>query len=196
MSSWGIAPVRQPGTIAKAGPALHDATCHHPEGSDGTDDGAARLATQVDRGPGYDEDFVLWTRHQAELMRAGWIDLVDWENVAGETESLGKGERRELASRLKVLMAHLLKRQFQPAQRFASWRGTIRDQRDQMADLLVDSPSLRGDVAAISKRKYRNAVTTAAEETSLPARAFPADCPYATDQLLDDDFFPGPIDET
>jgi len=155
-----------------------------------------RPAAYLDRGAGYDEDFVLWTRHQAELMRAGRFDLVDWENVAEEIESLGKSDRRELASRLKVLMAHLLKWQFQPEQRSASWRGTIRDQRDHMADLLADSPSLRGDVAAMSRRKYRNAVTTAAEETSLSARALPADCPYTTDQLLDDDFFPGPIDET
>jgi Domain of unknown function DUF29 len=154
-----------------------------------------RPAEKLDRGPRYEEDLFLWSRHQGELMRAGRLDLVDWENVAEEIESLGKSDRRELGRRLKVLMVHLLKWQFQPEQRSTSWRGTIRDQRDQMADLLADSPSLRSDVAAIPRRKYWNVVITAAEETDLSARIFPADCPYTADQLLDDNFFPGPIEE-
>ena len=56
----------------------------------------------------YDEDFYLWTQRAAELLRAGRPDQVDLENVAEEIESLGKSDKRELRSRLKVLIMHLL----------------------------------------------------------------------------------------
>ena len=59
-----------------------------------------RPAAELDRGAGYEEDFVLWTKRQAALIRARKLDLVDWENVAEEIESLGISDRRELGGRL------------------------------------------------------------------------------------------------
>src|SRR5918995_1486403 len=100
-----------------------------------------RPAGSLDRGPGYEEDFVLWTERQAALIRAGRFDLVDWDNVAKEIEAMGSRERRELGTRLKILMMHLLKWQFQPQKRSTSWRGTINDQRDEIEQLLEEDPS-------------------------------------------------------
>jgi hypothetical protein len=57
-----------------------------------------RPAEQLDRGAGYEEDFVLWKQHQAALIRAGRFDLVDWENVAEEIDAMGSRERRELST--------------------------------------------------------------------------------------------------
>ncbi len=57
---------------------------------------------------------MLWSARQAGLIRAGRLDLVDWQNVAEEIESLGGSERRQLGNRLEVLIRHLLKWQFQP----------------------------------------------------------------------------------
>ena len=52
----------------------------------------------------YDQDLVLWTEEQARELRvaanAGWNAPIDWENVAEEIESLGKSERRTLASHI------------------------------------------------------------------------------------------------
>jgi hypothetical protein len=66
----------------------------------------ARPAEHLDRSAGYEEDLVLWTKRQAALIRARQLDLVDWDNVAEEIESLGIGDRRELCSRLEVLTMH------------------------------------------------------------------------------------------
>ena len=101
---------------------------------------------------GYDQDFVLWTERQAALIRAGQFDLVDWENVATEIEAMGSRERRELGSRLKVLVMHLLKWQFQPERRSISWRTTINDQRDELEQLLADDPSLRREIDSAVNR--------------------------------------------
>jgi hypothetical protein len=61
----------------------------------------------------YDEDFVAWSEQQAEALRAaartGSNQQLDWENLAEEIESLGRSQRRELRSRLSVIMEHLVK---------------------------------------------------------------------------------------
>jgi len=59
-----------------------------------------RPAGELDRGAGYEEDFVLWAKRQAALIRAHKLDLVDWQNVAEEIESLGISDRRELGGRI------------------------------------------------------------------------------------------------
>ena len=77
----------------------------------------------------YDRDFYAWSREQAELLRAGELGRADLEHIAEEIESMGKTEKRELVSRLTVLLLHLLKWRFQPELRSANWRLTVEEQR-------------------------------------------------------------------
>jgi hypothetical protein len=49
--------------------------------------------------------------------------------MAEEIEDVGKSEQRELENRMAILLAHLLKWQYQPARRGASWQKTIKVQR-------------------------------------------------------------------
>jgi hypothetical protein len=55
---------------------------------------------------------------------------------------VGKSEQRELASRMAVLLCHLLKWQYQPARQGASWRATIKTQRERVKRRLRQTPSL------------------------------------------------------
>jgi hypothetical protein len=150
---------------------------------------------QVEPDPGYDQDFVLWSERQAALIRAGRFERVDWENVAEAIESLGISDRRQLRHRLEVLMMHLLKWQFQPLHRSRSWQSTIRVQRGRIERLLEESPSLRREVGDLSREEYATARAEASGETGFALRTFPKTPPYTPDQILDEDFFPGPIDE-
>ncbi len=77
----------------------------------------------------YDTDIVAWASQQAELLRSGQWSRLDLANIAEEIEDVGKSEQRELASRLAVLIGHLLKWQFQPEKRSRSWADTIDVQR-------------------------------------------------------------------
>jgi len=138
----------------------------------------------------YDLDFFAWTEEQARLLRAGELVELDALNLAEEIESVGRSDRREIRSRLIVLLAHLLKWHFQPDARSAGWRATIREQRDQIELILEDSPSLRPVVAEALGRAYRRARTAATEETNLPEATFPADCPFTPEQILTEDFLP------
>ncbi len=143
------------------------------------------------RTPTRDEDFVAWLNSQAALLRRGSFDLVDAEAVAEELEDMAKRERRELENRLKRLLQHLLKWEFQADRRSRGWLATMDEQRDQIAKLLRDSPGLRGDVPWAIEENYPAAVRNASRDTGLSADAFPARCPYAPDDILSHAFQPG-----
>jgi Domain of unknown function DUF29 len=138
----------------------------------------------------YDEDFVAWTEEQARLLRAGEFALLDTENLAEEMEDMGKSIRRELRNRLAVLMMHLLKWRYQPAYRSPSWSATIREQREQIADLLDESPSLRTLPDRDLAKTYKSAITKAVRDTGLPETSFPTECPFTPEQILAADFLP------
>lgn len=90
----------------------------------------------------HDRDFYAWTLQQASLLREGRLSEADIVHIAEELESMGASERRELTNRLAVLMAHLLKWQFQPELRGNSWRNTIDVQRYDVKELLEENPTL------------------------------------------------------
>lgn len=140
----------------------------------------------------YDTDFFLWTQEQAALLRDGKARDLDWTNLAEEIESLGKSDRRALASHLEGLVMHLLKWRYQPSGRATghSWYSTIAEHRRQITLIVDDSPSLRRIRADLLARGYAHARHRASGETGLPLATFPAVCPWDIEQILADDFFP------
>jgi len=138
----------------------------------------------------YTEDFHRWLVANVEAIRWGDLTEIDAEHIAEELEAMSKRERRELISRLTVLLAHLLKWEFQPTHRSRSWRNTLTVQRGELTDLLEDSPSLRAELENYIDRAYERAQLLAEDETGLDGSVFPAECPYALEGILDPAFFP------
>jgi hypothetical protein len=138
----------------------------------------------------YEQDFFTWTQTTAALIRAGKWHALDQEALAEEVESLGKSAWRELGSRLDVLVMHLLKWRYQPAEHSRSWRSTIRTQRRELRRLLEQNPSLRSLVASVIVDGYPDARLEASEETGVPLAHFPECCPWTPEQVLDTDFWP------
>ena len=138
----------------------------------------------------YDQDFYAWANEQAQLLRAGKLSEADIEHIAEEIESMGRSEKRELVNRLSVLLMHLLKWRFQPTARGTSWRLTIEEQRDRLADHLADNPSLKATLDASIAAGYRFAILGAARETGLDRVVFPATCPWSFEQIVDPAFWP------
>lgn len=139
----------------------------------------------------YETDFYAWTQRQAQLMRQGQWHQVDIANVVEEIESLGRQQRQELRNRLAVLLAHLLKWEYQSEKRSRSWLATIRIQRLDIAELLNDNPSLQPYLAEALQRAYPKAVQLAVRETNLAAGQFPGTSPYSLLQTLASTFYPG-----
>lgn len=139
----------------------------------------------------YEKDFYAWALYNAKLLRERKISKIDFENVAEEIESMGKSERRELINRLTVLLAHLLKWEFQRERRGNSWRYTLKEQRTRIEDRLKDSPSLKKSLNDSFNEAYELGISMAAAETDLDEKIFPKKCPYSLKEVLDKDFFPG-----
>ncbi len=138
----------------------------------------------------HDSDFYAWSLEQAGLLRAGRVGDADLAAIAEEIESMGKTEKRELVSRLTVLLLHLLKWQCQPAGRGNSWRLSIANARDEIADLLADNPSLKTVIDEVTASAYRYARRKAAIETDLGEEGFPGQCPWSFAQVMDAGFWP------
>jgi hypothetical protein len=138
----------------------------------------------------YNKDFYAWLMKNAGLLRQHKFNEVDIEHVAEELESMGKSEKRELTSRLTVLLAHLLKWKFQPALRSRSWKNTILTQRIDILELLEDSPSLKYELEERTVIAYEKAKLSAEDETGIDKNNFPETCPFTFEELLKKDFLP------
>ncbi len=139
----------------------------------------------------YDRDFYAWAQEQAALLRAGKLAAADIAHIAEEIESMGRSEQRELEHRLTILLHHLLKWQFQPMRRGSSRQATIRVQRRDLARHMDRNPSLKPMIAEATAYAYGNAVIEASAETGLPDSAFPAECPWSFDAIMDPAVWPG-----
>jgi Domain of unknown function DUF29 len=135
--------------------------------------------------PAYEDDFVAWLEDQAQRARRGETDGLDLENIAEELEGMARSDRREIRNRLIVLLTHLLKYDFQPRRRSSGWLQTIGEQRTRMATVIDDSPTLRSFPEAIRDQCYVEARSRAVLEARLSERAFPEQCPFASDEVLD-----------
>ena len=131
----------------------------------------------------YDSDVYEWTKEQADALRRRAADELDWDNLAEEIESLGRSDRRQIKSRLEILILHLLKWKYQPEWQCGSWRGSIREARHRLE-------TRRQSVAASAF--YRVSAEGRAPKgvrRNRPFRLTEA-CPWAIQQILDCDFLP------
>lgn len=139
---------------------------------------------------------VSWAEEQAEALRrvvaehpevAAELDL---PNLIDEVESTGASVERELVNRLAVLLVHLAKWRWQPALRARSWRNIVDEQRDQVALILDDNPSLRRRLPAALAKAWRLGRRKAHRETGLDPDIFPEICPFTVEQVMQDGWMP------
>jgi hypothetical protein len=138
----------------------------------------------------YATDFNLWIEQTVNHLKKGNLEALDLDNLIEEISDMGRNNRRELFGRLKVLLMHLLKWQYQPEKRTNSRINTIDEQREQLELILRDSPSLKPYLADIFTECYQKAVRGTVNETNLPKENFPVDCPFTQEQVLNWDDLP------
>jgi len=136
------------------------------------------MQTSVKDRVSYEEDLYAWSLEQAALLRARRVEGLDWEHLADEIDSMGGYQRRELESRLCVILLHLLKWQSQPELRGASWRQSLRTQRREIRMLLKQSPSLRRQVPQLMLEAYADAIKDAYASDDVLAEAYLPDASF------------------
>jgi hypothetical protein len=135
----------------------------------------------------YESDETAWLEAMADLIQQGRWGELDYPHLGEYLTDMARRDRREVESRLATLLAHVLKWVHQPDHRSRSWRGTIIEQRQELARLAARGV-LRNHAEAVLAGAYAEAVERAAAETGLPADSFPRECPYSLEQLLRADF--------
>jgi hypothetical protein len=133
----------------------------------------------------YEVDETAWLEAAADLVRQGRFDEIDRESLAEYLTDMAKRDRREVFSRLVVLLSHLLKWKYQPDQRSGSWRGTILQQQRELRQLL-ESGTLRNHALAVLADAYADARKQAAAETGSARTVFPPACEWDLDNALAD----------
>lgn len=131
----------------------------------------------------YDVDETAWLEAMVSLLRRNALADLDYVHLAEYLSDMARRDRRETESRLILLLAHVLKWQYQPERRSKSWRLTIVEQRQELADL-VEQGVLRNHAEAVLASAYGKSIERVRAETELPMGAFPADCPLSLEQLL------------
>lgn len=141
----------------------------------------------------YDQDYYLWLQETIAQLGSKQFSRLDRENLIEELESMGRSDKRAIKSLLTRLIEHLLKLAYWTSERSynqSGWKGEIRTFREQIKDLLQDSPSLNPYVEAIFKDCYQNARSVIIDVTALPADVFPVADFASLEQILDEDWLP------
>lgn len=134
----------------------------------------------------FERDETAWLEIMAQLVVEGRYAELDHVNLSEYLSDMARRDRREVASRLVALLAHLLKWEYQLDQRSGSWRGTIVEQRRELRKLL-ESATLYNHALSVAAEAYGDARKQAAAETELPRETFPHECRCDLESLLADD---------
>jgi hypothetical protein len=131
----------------------------------------------------YHEDETAWLEAMVDLLRAGAYTELDHASLLEYLTDMARRDRREVESRLVILLTHVLKWNHQPDHRSRSWRASIIEHRQELARLATRGV-LRNHAAAVLGEMYAEAVERAAAETGLPHSAFPVECGWSVGELL------------
>jgi hypothetical protein len=131
----------------------------------------------------YTEDETAWLDVMADLLATGAYAELDYANLREYLTDMAKRDRREVESRLVVLLMHILKWMHQPDHRSRSWRGSIIEQRQELRRH-AGRGVLRKHAESVLAETYQEAVERAVAQTGLAPEAFPAECAYSLDELL------------
>jgi hypothetical protein len=67
----------------------------------------------IQEAPSRETDLYAWLLHQANELRSRKPDFIDWSELAEELDEIVALARKETVSRLRTLLAHLLKWKYQ-----------------------------------------------------------------------------------
>lgn len=132
----------------------------------------------------YEADEHEWIATQIAALRDGRFGRLDRPNLVAYLSEMTIRDRRELQSRLTVLLQHLLKVHVQPGRLTRSWVGTILEQQREIRSIIEGIPSLGRQAEAIAAVAYPDAVRAASRETGVAAAAFPATSPWTVGGAL------------
>ena len=118
----------------------------------------------------YDLDYNLWQEQAIADLQNRDSNNLDWENLILEIAEVGKSQKRALKNYVQRLIEHILKIQYWESERernLSHWRIEIRNFREQILELLADSPSLKNYLEQNYEEWYRKSISKMQLEFSI-----------------------------
>ncbi len=141
----------------------------------------------------YDQDYQLWLEDTVAQLQSQNFSALDLENLIEEIESLGRSDKRSLASYLRRLYEHFLKLSYWESERdrcFRGWDLEITNFRLEIQAILEDSPSLRSYLKERFDIEYGKARKAFLKASRLEPDLIPKEPEFTLDQVLDEDWLP------
>jgi len=141
----------------------------------------------------YESDYYLWVLETVKQLQNRNLEAIDWENLIDEVSDLSRREKQKLRSLLTRLMEHLLKLkywEFQLKDNETHWKREILNFRQQLQEILADSPSLKPYIEEVYPECYRKGRKLASTASELPLASFPESPIAPLDQVLDENWLP------
>ena len=94
----------------------------------------------------YEQDYNLWQEKEIAALKNRDINQLDWENLIIEISEVGKSQKRALKNYTQRLIEHLLKIKYWYSEQERNrdhWIIEVSNFRDNIIDILEDSPSLK-----------------------------------------------------
>ncbi len=154
------------------------------------------MSIEMDFATLYAEDVETWAELQVDALRrlaatpGSWANIIDWENVIEEIESLASSQRREVKSLLEKAFLHVIKIVGDPdSLAVEQWKKEVQNFWRQAQD--TAKPAMRSgiDMEEIWRRARKQA-SNALEVYDRELPEEPQSCPFTFDDVLDRDFDP------
>ena len=141
----------------------------------------------------YERDFHAWTEQQSACLEHRSPGELDWSHVAEEIRDMGISQRKALQSHLTVLMIHLLKLRYSPAEGpRRKWRHECDNARQEIVDEMERSPSLKHHLDEALAKAWRDGRRKAAYQMEEHGETpeLPVECPFTLPRITDGSYYP------
>jgi hypothetical protein len=135
----------------------------------------------------YERDYYLWQQKELAALTNRDSDRLDWENLILEIAEVGKNQQRALKNYTQRLIEHILFLKYWESEKTRNlphWRIEVRNFREQIIDLLADSPSLKNYLEQNYADWYEKSVLKMNQEFSIEDETI-----IAVSKILSPDFF-------
>lgn len=132
----------------------------------------------------YEADEHQWIEAQVAALADGELSRLDRGNLIEYLTEMTIRDRRELQSRLVVLLHHLLKVRLQPETLARSWVTTIIQQQNEIRLIVQGIPGLGNQLQTIATAAYPTALRLATREAGIDAKCFPPASPWTIEESL------------
>lgn len=132
----------------------------------------------------YETDEHAWIAAQIAALTEQDYSRLDRASLIEYLTEMTVRDRRELKSRLTILLLHLLKIRVQPERLTRSWISTILEQQSEIRSIIDSIPSLGRQADVLATSAFPDALRRAARETGVPASEFPTASPWTVAEAL------------